>query len=122
MAFKYLLCLSIVVSLCIQIALADEAADACPLNAHSHHSEYHNDNHEILHEFTSRQVKKSVFEYAQHLQQQRTATLRETCGEGFSNELSVRPPLRFRPDGTFKIAIFTDLHYGEGEASKSNGF
>jgi hypothetical protein len=28
---------------------------------------------------------------------------------------SEKTALRFRPDGSFKIVQFTDLHYGEGE-------
>lgn len=27
-------------------------------------------------------------------------------------------PLTFREDGTFRIAIFEDLHYGEGESRR----
>jgi hypothetical protein len=35
-----------------------------------------------------------------------------------SGGYSVPPTLAFRSDGTFKIAVFEDLHYGEGEANR----
>lgn len=47
-------------------------------------------------------VSPSVYEYSEFLRKQRTVS---------------HPPtkLSFSENGKFKIAVFTDLHYGEGE-------
>lgn len=31
------------------------------------------------------------------------------------SNLSIHQPLRFTPEGNFQLAIFSDLHFGEGE-------
>lgn len=51
---------------------------------------------------TETEISPKVFEYSEFLRQQRVVNHAPT-------------KLSFSEKGTFKIAVFTDLHYGEGE-------
>jgi len=65
----------------------------CPPQAHHHAPTLSS---------TSRSVAPEIYEFAEHLRQFRAPS-------------HAPSKLHYREDGTFRIAIFTDLHYGEGE-------
>lgn len=64
--------------------------------------------HEFVPSETMRDVDASVYQFGEYLREKRGGNIDHS-----------KPSLTFK-NNSFKIAVFTDLHYGEGEVKLSH--